>query len=97
MSQMNQCRAIGCRALLLPFAVFCPRCWSLVPIDIRKLLEKHLRPRKRPSLVCQKWIDMAVAELLEFKTTGHYTPRSGTFMWDDEPPAPPEVEEKLPL
>lgn len=91
----TNCRAIGCRALLLPYGLFCDRCWPIVPSDLRRLIEKHHRPRHRPSKILEKWIDQAVREVLYFKTEGHHPPRASSFEWDDESPA--AVDESKPL
>lgn len=89
------CRAVGCNALILPFALFCDRCWRVMPSDLKRLIEKHHRPNRRPSQVLEKWIAQAMAELLEFKTSGHFRPRPQLFDWDDTPPAPVEKDEPL--
>lgn len=91
----GECLAVGCHARLLPFALFCDRCWPLVPSDLKRCIEKHHRPRKAPSKVLNKWLQMAMDELLELKTTGHHRPRNREFMWDDEPPAPVGVDVPL--
>lgn len=88
MSAGNQCRAIGCRAQLLPWGLFCDRHWYLIESDVRRLIEKHHRNRRRPSKICQAFIDQAVAELLELQTTGQRRPRDQAFMWSDDEPAP---------
>lgn len=90
-----RCRAVGCQAWMLPWGLFCDRHWVLVPGDLKKLIEKHHRNRRRPSQVCQRFIDMAVKELLEFQTAGHFRPRDGEFEWDDAPPAPAGVDGEL--
>lgn len=91
----GECLAIGCHALLLPYALFCVECWQKCPSDLKRCIEKHHRPRKPPSKVLSKWLQMAMDELLELKMTGHYRPRDGEFMWDDEPQAPIGVDEPL--
>lgn len=97
MRDNTRCRALGCRATLLPWGLFCDRHWHLVPLDLQRLIQKTHKNRNRPSKQCQFFIDQAVAELLEFATSGKYRPRDGSFEWSDEPPAKTETEEKLPL
>lgn len=92
----KECAAVGCQALILPYALFCDRCWLLVPSDIKRIIEKHHRPGRRPSQPLERALTQALAELLEFKTTGHYTPRAGAFMWDDAPAAITEQQPELP-
>ena len=92
----TECRAIGCRALLLPYGLFCERCWALVPSDLKRLIEKHHRPRHKPSRTLEKWIAQAMTEVLYIKTEGHPRPQTRTFEWDDPPPATP-ASEPLPL
>lgn len=91
-----QCHAIGCRALTLPFALFCDRCWLALPSDLKRIVEKHHRPnQRRPSKVLERALAMAVAELLVIQTTGRPTPRDRPFEWDDDAPASTETEPAL--
>lgn len=91
----GECSAIGCRALVLPYVLFCDRCWLLVPSDLKRIVGKHHRPGKKPSAALERVLTQVLAELLEFKTTGHFKPRDGSFMWDDDPPAPVGVDVPL--
>lgn len=91
----GECSAIGCHALVLPYVLFCDRCWPLVPSDLKRIVEKHHRPGKKPSQVLERALTQVLAELLEYKTTGHFKPRDGSFMWDDEPSAPAGVDQPL--
>jgi hypothetical protein len=92
---MAECHAVGCRALILPYALFCDECWRKCPSDLKRLIEKHHRPRRRPSKVLERWIAQAVKELLFLKRQGHYRPRDGSFQWDDDAPATTERQESL--
>lgn len=83
----HTCAAVWCKALILPYALFCDECWRKCPSDLKRLIGKHHRPGKKPSQVLTKWVAQAVAELLYLKTEGHHIPRDGSFMWDDEPAA----------
>jgi hypothetical protein len=81
------CLAVGCRALLLPFGLFCDQHWPMVPSDLARLIGKHHRPGRRPSKVLQWWLSQAVTEVLYVQTEGHARPSPGSFEWDDTPPA----------
>lgn len=94
-SALSECRATACHARVLPYVLFCDRCWPAIPADIKRLIEKHHRPRKRASQLLEKFIAMAVADLLELRTTGRHIPTPAEFMWDDEPQAPVGVDEPL--
>lgn len=90
------CEAIDCRSIILPFALFCDRCWPLVPSDVKRIIERHHRPsNKHRSGVLQRALDQAVQELLSLKTQGHYLPRNGAFEWDDAPAALNEEQPSL--
>lgn len=84
----GQCSAIGCQALVLPFALFCDRCWPLVESDLARLIGKHHRPNKRPSKVLERYMALAVKELLYLRTEGHRRPRDAEFEWTEDEPTP---------
>lgn len=93
---MRTCEVIGCRALILPYALFCDRCWPLIESDTRRIIEKHHRPNaRRLNAVTMRAVEQATREILYFRTNGHPVPRDRPFEWDDAPPAP--AEEQLPL
>lgn len=91
----KECAAVGCRALILPYALFCDECWLKTPSDLKRLIEKHHNPKRRPSKILERWIAQAVKELLYLKTEGHHRPRDGAFEWDDTPAALVEEQESL--
>jgi hypothetical protein len=91
----RDCSAIGCQSRVFGFALFCSDCWSKCPSNLKRLIEKHHKPQRRPSKILTKWIDQARSELLYLKTSGHHRPRDGSFMWDEEPTPPAEVDGDL--
>lgn len=91
----TNCRAIGCRALLLPMGLFCDRHWAMVPSDLQRLIGKHHKGTRRPSRILERWLELAVKEVLYVQTEGHPRPTSASFEWDDAPPAAVDDEPKL--
>lgn len=79
--RQQTCNAIGCRALILPREVFCERHLVMLQSDIRKLVEKHYRPGKKPSALFREFLDRARVEILYYQTEGHRVPREADFEW----------------
>ena len=78
----STCRAIGCRALVLPCVVFCERHDAMLQSDVKIVLGKTFRlGRKVQSKVFDLTLARAREEILFAQTTGHRMPRDGDFEW----------------
>lgn len=76
----GHCRAIGCRAAILPTELFCERCAALLHSDVARILARQYRPGKpHQSQVFNMTLARAVDEVLYAKTIGHRVPRAQEF------------------
>jgi len=81
-SSVHVCRAVACRALVLPTELFCERCRALLQSDVRRILERTWRPgAKRQSQIFEQTLERALGEILYAKTEGHRAPRDAEFEW----------------
>lgn len=77
----QQCNAVGCRALILPTAVFCERHDRLLQSDVRTILGRQFRPGRKQSAVFNVTLERARSEILYAQTEGHKVPREADFDW----------------
>jgi len=84
------CVITGCGAAVSRLTiedVFCHRYWTLVPSDIKRILERRYRPNK---LHAKHWtkrftraVDQAINEVLQISLSGHRIPKPQDFMFDE--------------
>ena len=65
--------------------MFCDRCWSLCPSDVKTLIEKAWRPEhydlRKWTERFEKAMEWACQEILTVKLTGHRIPKEQDFQW----------------
>jgi hypothetical protein len=83
-SRLHLCRAIGCAEIMVEPALFCERHDRMLQSDIRNLLGKYYRPRRKPSKLFELYFERALSEILDAQQNGHRMPRPADFDFGDD-------------